>query len=202
MLFIVCHLTQKKLQGGNVGKKPQNPESMGKRELIVLLSSQINKLKYYFVEELPFFLLHSIIHIYLKSIRSVWHTDNREQQRKTFWRDTIFCMFLGFSLSQFDLHSTHYGIQRASIGLYYSRKPHISYGWQKFNLNGSPSNSIKILNKSKAKHRVVKHYRWVLWEQRTTHPPCVTGFSTYFHLSLGLVEEWKGEFGNQIYASA
>lgn len=200
MLFIVCHLTQKKLQGGNVGKNPKTQNLWGKESSLFHCPHKSTSWNTTLLKSSLFF--SCTVFSYLSEVYKVSVTYSQQRATKTFWRDTICCMFLGFSLSQFDLHSAHYGIQRARIGLYYSRKPHISYGWQKFNLNGSPSNSIKILNKSKAKHRVVKHYRWVLWEQRTTHPPCVTGFSTYFHLSLGLVEEWKGEFGNQIYASA
>lgn len=113
---------------------------------------------------------------------------NWKQQRNMFWRSNPCCMllmWLFFFLSQLILLSM---VCSDKIVFYHCRKPHTFCVWQKFNLNGSHNNSIKILNKTKKRHGVVKHYRWKLWEQRTRHPLCVTGFSTYFHFFLGLVE--------------
>lgn len=58
----------------------------------------------------PFFLLQSEYYSYLSAIHQV--NVRHSQQRKTFWKDTTYCMFLSFSLSQFDLRSALYWLFR------------------------------------------------------------------------------------------
>lgn len=99
------------ITGWGCGKKKQKNRIQGeKKHCSIVLTNQHFEITFCYRD--PFFLLQSIIHIYLKSIRSMWDAVNREQQRKTFRKDTTCCMFLSCSLSQFDLHFALYWVFR------------------------------------------------------------------------------------------